>query len=53
FLGKGNYEAFICKDNLQSGSYPVETEERKVNAGDTLNMAMLPSGGFVIRLTAK
>lgn len=53
FLGEGNYEAFICKDNLQSGSYPVQTQERKVNAGDTLKMTMLPNGGFVIRLTAK
>ena len=49
FLGKGSYEAFICKDNMQSGSYPIETEERKVKAGNTLKMSMLANGGFVIR----
>ena len=53
FLGKGNYEAFICKDNVQADSYPIETEKRNVKAGDTLKMPMLASGGFVIRFREK
>ena len=53
FLNKGNYEAFVCRDNIQTGSYPIETEKRDVKAGDKLKMTMLPNGGFVIRLTEK
>lgn len=53
FLGKGNYEAFICKDNMQSGSYPIEIEKRQVKTSDRLKMSMLANGGFVIRVIEK
>jgi alpha-glucosidase len=51
FLEEGQYQAFICRDNLQTRSYAIKTEKRQVKNTDTLRLSMLPNGGFVIMFT--
>lgn len=47
FLPKGKYTMFLCKDI--EGSPNIATETRTVSAGDTLQVKMNPSGGFIAR----
>jgi alpha-glucosidase len=49
FLGDGKFKAKIWQD----GDSPTELEvtERVVGAGDSIELALAPSGGAAVRIT--
>lgn len=49
FLDKGNYTAYIYKDNSDGTDLTIET--KTVTADDTLNVSLLAEGGFAVKLT--
>lgn len=51
FLNVGTYEAFICQDNMETESYPIQAIRKTITQDDTLDLTMLPSGGFILRIT--
>jgi alpha-glucosidase len=53
FLGGGKYAAFICQDEVSVETHSIKVVSSVVGENDVINMAMLPSGGFIIRLTEK
>jgi alpha-glucosidase len=50
FLEKGEYSALIVRDRAEDPA-AVEIENRKVTAGQSLELPMRAGGGFVVRLT--
>ena len=53
FVRRSRYNAFICHDNIRSGAYPIQADTVVVSKDETINMNMLPSGGFIMRLTER
>jgi len=54
FLGKGEYEAAICRDapdaHYMKNREAYRTEKRTVTAADTLKITLAPGGGCCVRL---
>ncbi len=53
FLADGKYDAFICRDDMDGETHRIKTVSSAVAKNDVINMEMLPSGGFIIRLMEK
>lgn len=54
FIGEGEFEAKLYKDNGTSGSSStVDVETLMVTSSDTLNLAMDANGGFAIKIIKK
>jgi alpha-glucosidase len=53
FLGNGKYDAFICRDDVSGESHPIQAVSSVVGKNENINMAILPSGGFIIRFKEK
>ena len=53
FLKEEQYDAFICRDDMETREPEMKSEEIVVSKGDKLDMNMLASGGFIIRITKK
>ena len=50
FLGEAKYDTFLCRDDVTDGSHLIKADVRVVRRNETLDLSMLPSGGFIIRL---
>jgi len=50
FLGEGKYDAFICHDDITGRSHLIKADTAVVGGNETLDLNMLPSGGFIVRL---
>jgi alpha-glucosidase len=53
FLGNGKYEALICRDDVTGGSHLIKADAAIFSKNKIINLDMLPSGGFIIRLKEK
>ena len=53
FIGEGNYNATLCIDGINSGTYPSDyiIKELIINRGDRLNINMASGGGFLLKLS--
>jgi len=49
FLGDGSFKAKIWQDGATPTT--LDESERVVNAGDTIVLALAPSGGAAVKLT--
>jgi hypothetical protein len=50
FLGSERAQALIARDRLEEAG-AIDVERREVSRSQTLEIAMRPAGGFVVRLT--
>jgi alpha-glucosidase len=55
FLDEGSYDALLCKDGVNAGSYPSDyvLQSFTIKKGDTLPVQMAPGGGFLLRLVKR
>jgi len=53
FLSGAKYDVLICRDDVAGGNHLIKADATVVQKNETLNLQMLPSGGFIIRLMEK
>lgn len=51
FLDTNDYHAFLCKDDIKNKSFKIKAKESVINRDKKLKINMLPSGGFILRLS--
>ncbi len=53
FVSRSRYNAFICPDDMEHGSHAIRAATAVVSRDETVEIDMMPSGGFLMRLTER